>query len=223
MSPSDLAALGRRHLLALTLIVLLAVGIAYSLKRTPPTYQESATAILTVPNQYAIASSSSLITTGELVVTWINGAQGQQQLIRAGPDDYAVALINFNNLEYPYYGEPYLTISATGQDPAAAHRTFIMVIDAISAELRSEQVQQGVTPRNRVIINLAGDSGPLIQLGSRKRTFAGLTVLTLVGAYLVLAFLDRHPVRLSHLLRSLTGRRWRFRPPPSGRYLGRGT
>jgi len=219
VSPRELSALGRRHLFALSLVLLVAVATAYTFKRTPPVYQESATVVLTAPKSLAYPNpytsfGQSLITTGEIMQFWINGAEGKQRLRQAGvASGLDVSLVNLYNQQYPYYGEPYLTVSATGQDPASAHRVFATGTGLLEQNLAARQASQGVKPTNRIAAHTIGDTGPIITPGSRKRSFPGLVLLTIVAAFMVTTFLDRHPVRLRRLLGSLLGLR-RLSPGP---------
>ena len=211
VSPGELGALARRHLVAVTVVVLLAVGVAYSFKHAPPTYQESATLVLTAQggaNRY----DDSLITTAEIMVSWTTGPQGQQKLRQAGAaSGFNVALVNLYDQEYPNLPYPFVTVSASAQNPAVAHRTFAIGMQLFVTELLAQQVKQGVLPRNRITAYSVGDGGPVILQGSRIRTFAGLFLLTIVAAYLMLTFLDRHPIRPGSLLRA----RWRNSRAPS--------
>ena len=204
MSPSELAALMRRHALAVTMILLVAAATAYTFKHTPPAYTESATAALMAPNAQPYTSDGPpLLTTAELVVDWFSGAQGQEQVHQAGvAGGFNVELINSSNQQYPYYVVPYLTVSASAHDPATAHRAFAIVIRILNDHLAVLQQRHGVSQRYRMGTRLLGDTGPLVQRGSSKRSFAGLLLLTIVVAYLVLRFLDRYPIRPRALLRS---------------------
>ena len=172
------------------MVFLVAAATAYSFKHTPPTYRENATVALTAPDARPYTSDgATLLTTGEVVVNWIMGPQGQRQIRQAGvADGFDVELMNFANQEYPYYTEPYLTVSASAQDPAAAHRAFAIVTKIVSDHLAVLQRQQGVSPHNRISASVIADTGPLIQQGSNKRSFAGLLLLTIVVAYLAARF-----------------------------------
>jgi hypothetical protein len=204
VSPSELAALARRHTIAVTMILLVAAGAAFTFKHTLPTYSESATVIVTAPDAPPYtAGGSTVLTTAEVMVNWIMGPQGQQQIHQAGVDNgFDAELLNFANMQYPYYVEPYLVVSASAHDPAAAHRAFTIVTRIVNDYLAALQRQKGVTPDNLMRTDVIGDTGPLIQQGSSKRSFAGLFLLTIVAAYLMLRFLDHHPVRPRALLRS---------------------
>jgi hypothetical protein len=205
VSPGELGALARRHLVAVTMIFLLAGGVAYSFKHAPPTYQESATLVLTShggSNRYG----DSLIATAGIMVNWTTGVQGQQELRQAGvASGFNVALVNIYDQEYPNYPYPFVTVSASAQDPVVAHRMFAIGVQLFDSELLARQVKQGVLPQNLITALSVGDSGPVILRGSRVRSFAGLLLLTTVVAFLTLTLLDRHPIRPRGLLRA----RWR--------------
>ncbi len=203
MSPGELGALARRHVVALTIILLLAAGVAYSFKHAPPTYQESATLVFAAPPGAASTYTDSIVTTGEVMVDWTTGAQGQQKLRQAGvTSGFNAALVNLYDQEYPNYSYPFVTVSGSSQYPAVAHRIFAIGTQVFERELLAQQVEQGVLPRNRITINSVGDTGPVILQGSRIRSFAGLFLLTIVAAFMVLNFLDRHPIRPRSLLRA---------------------
>jgi hypothetical protein len=204
--PISARALLPRHLLALAMVGLLAAGIGYSVKHTPPTYQESATLILTPPPSSASKYGDSLVTTGWILVHWASGPQGQQKLSQAGAGNgFSVGLVNLYNQEYPNYAYPFVTLSAAAADPATAHRLFVTGSQVFESQLLAQQAALGVLPRNRISGNVVGDTGPVESQGSRIRAYAGILVLTIVAAFFVSAFLDRHPIG-SRLLRRLRRR-----------------
>lgn len=190
-------------MVAVTIIALLAAGVAYSFKHSPPTYQESTTLVFRAPPDASAKYTDSLVTTCEIMVKWTMGPQGQQKLREAGAaSGFSVALVNLYDQQYPNYPYPFVTVSAAAQDPAAAHRTFVIGTRLLLNELLAQQVEQDVLPQNRITTYQVGDSGPVILQGSRIRSFAGLLVLTIVVAFVVLSFLDRRPIRLRSLLRA---------------------
>ena len=220
---AEIVALMRRHVFAVAVVLIAAVSLAYSVKRTPPTYQESATVIFTAPvsavnpNPYD-SYSGTLITAAEVMSRWIMGVQGQQQVRDAhATGTFNVALVNLYNQEYPNYSYPYVTVTATAGDPAAAHSTFEIVTRLLNDDLVAREVQAGVAPVNRIGMHATGDSGPLRQTGTPKRAFAGLIGLTIAALFLVTMFLDRHPIRPRALLRS----RRRGAPDPVARPAAR--
>jgi hypothetical protein len=144
-----------------------------------------------------------MVNTAEIAVNWLMGAQGQREARQAGvTNSFDVTLVNFSNQEYPYYAVPYITVSASAQDPATAHQQFTKVTRILNNYLAVHQRQDGVSPYYWISASVNGDTGPLLQQGSRIRSFAGLLVLTIVAAYIVAAFLDRHPIRPRAVLRS---------------------
>jgi hypothetical protein len=202
VSLRELAALARRHGLAVGIVLLIAMGTAYGFKHTPPAYQEGGSLVLTPvqaltnPNPYTSPFAESMISTGEVMVKWLTGPQGQQQLDRAGADDnFGATLINFSDQEYPFYGQPYLTVTGTGNSAAAAHSALIEGIQVFNNELTDLQSQVGVPSDTRITTHMVGDSGPMVQPGSNKRVYAGLGFLTIVAAFMLASFLDRHPFR----------------------------
>jgi hypothetical protein len=217
MSLVELAALVRRHIVAAAIVLVVAVGVAYSIKHTPPTFEDNATIVLAPPdpvlsppyaNPYAPPFGPSLIITGEVMMKWMTGAQGQQLLRQAGlSNNFAVSLINFSDLEYPLYGEPNLTISGIGEDPTSAHNALVTGARIFEQGLVSQEEHAHVPLRYRIATHMIGDSGPVVQLGSNKRTYAGLAALTIIALYMILKIIDRRPA----LLR-------RFRVPWRSRY-----
>ena len=116
-----------------------------------------------------------------------------QRLVQAagGTGDYTVAPVNLYNQQYPDYGVPEATITTTASSPEAAHSTYVIVVRQINNYLAAMQAR--VQPRNRIITDVVGDSGPIIQTGSLKRSYGGLILLTLVAFFMLAIFLDRHP------------------------------
>ena len=209
MSFSELAALARRHIVAVAVVLVVAVGVAYSFKHTPHTYGENATIVLSPPNPmlsppyvnpYAPGFGTSLIITGEVMTKWMTGAQGRQLLRQVGiVNAFNVALINFSDQEYPLYSEPNLTVSATAEDPTAAHSALEAGIQIFEEGLIDQESRANVPPSERIATHVIADSGPILQLGSSKRTYAGLAVLTIIGIYMTANFIDRRPSLLRRI------------------------
>lgn len=203
MSLTEIAALMRQHVVAVSVVLVVAAGTAITFKSTPPTYQESATVILTSPRLMLYSSNESLITTSEVMTRWMMGMQGQQQVRQAGATGaFHVAMVNLYNEQYPNYYRPFVTVTATSHDPGEVHHTFATVTRLLSDDLAARQAQQRVPPNDRITEHNVGDTGPVIQPGSPKRTFAALVLLTTVAVFMVSSFLDRHPIRLRGPLRS---------------------
>src|SRR5260370_26090691 len=133
--------------------------------------------------------------------------RGQEKARGAGATSaFNVALVNTYSQQYPNYSEPYVTVSASGNDPAEAHRTFAVVSGLFAGDLVALQAQEGTAPIHRIGAHIIGDTGPVAQSGSPKRTYAGLALLTIVAVVVGAQFFFLYPGRL-HLL-------WRHTVPP---------
>jgi hypothetical protein len=208
MSPQDMAALLWRHITAVAVIFVLAVGVAYYFEHADPGYVDTATIAFTPPSDQGLFTHvGSLLVIDELTANTVLSAAGQQQVRNAGGTaDYTVALVNLNDEDYPDYGEPYVTVTTTSADPGAASSTMSAVLTVLARDLSDLQAKQGAAPGAWIGLRaIAAPSGPVAQAGSRKRFLAGLVVLALIAAYMVARFLDRHPgwqqVSLRDLLR----------------------
>ena len=180
-----------RKRIRLTLVVatlLLAAGAGYGIEISPPTYLESATVELLLPkaenapNAYYIFASS-LITSGEVMVQILMSPAAQRQISAAGHGaSVSLALVNLYNEEYPDYGVPLATLTAASPVAADAHRTFVAATRALGLLLAARQKQMEVPPLDRISAQILGDSGPVIQTGSRARVFGGLALLAAIAA-----------------------------------------
>jgi hypothetical protein len=205
----ELAALARRQVVAIALVALITLGIAYSFKRTPPTFQDTGTIALVSPgpNPYASQFSNSLIITGESIVKWIDGPQGQAKLQQVGAGTgFAIGLVNFSNQEYPYYAEPYLTASSTASNPAMATQIFLAGTRVFNEKLAA--VQAHVHKAHLITTKTIGGTDPIIALGSSKRSYAGLGILGVIAAYQVANFCNRRRIRIR--LPGFSGRKGRI-------------
>lgn len=203
MTVQEIAQLIRRHLLAVIIVLVVGAGVGYSVKHTPLTYAESATVVfippksIAYPNPYATLSSGLTQTAGVMAIL-VMSPRGQQQVLSAGgTGSYDAELVNLYNLEYPNYSDPFVTVTATSTNPAIAHRTFIVVVQLLGDVLQARQEKAGVPKVDRIASHVVGDSGVVPEQGSSKRALAGLLVLTIVAAFSVASFLERHPVRLN--------------------------
>jgi hypothetical protein len=179
-----------RKWLRLTLVaamLLLAAGVGYDIKTSPPMYLESATVEMSLPkaqnapNAYYIYAAS-LITSGQVMVQTLMSPSVQRQIDAAGGGaNVNFALVNLYNEEYPDYGFPLVTLTAASPVAAQAHRAFIAAASMIRVLLAARQKQLGVAPRDRITAQILGDSGPIIQKGSRARVFGGLALLAAIA------------------------------------------
>lgn len=223
MSLGELAGLARRQALAVAIVLLVALGVAFAFKRTPPTYRDSGSLVLTPvqalqnPNPYTSPWGGSMISTGEVMANWLTSSQGQRRLDVSGVgSNFTAELINFSDQEYPFYGQPYLTVSGVGHTLAAAQSNLSKGVQVFNDELTSLQSQAAVPPGSRITTHLVGDSGPQFQPGSNKRVYAGLGVLALIAAVMLARFLDRRQLRLSLGFWHLRNRRWQPNLRPRG-------
>jgi hypothetical protein len=209
-----------RHPIAVLVIIFCAVGVLHSIKNAPPSYGETGTMVFLPPysgvhpNPYT-AVGGSLTPTAGVIAAHLMSPQGQQQVTQAGGTAaYDLGLVNGYNLQYPNYSNPYLVITTTDTNADAVNRTFDIVTRMLTAEMTASQVASGVPKRDRIFTQLAGDTGPLLQQGSPKRSLAGIMILTIVAVFAATSFFDRHPVRLGRLLgiRTAPARRPRGRP-----------
>ena len=177
--------------LRLTLVVatlLLAAGAGYGIEISPPIYIESATVELSLPkaqnapNAYYMFAPS-LIASGEATVQILMSPSAQRQI---GATDrgatVSLALVNLYNEEYPYFGVPLATLTTASPVAADAHRTFVVAARVLRLLLAARQKQARVPRRERISARILGDSGPVIQTGSRARVFGGLAILAAMAA-----------------------------------------
>jgi hypothetical protein len=151
-------------------------------------YLESATVEFSLPktqdspNAYYMFAPS-LITSGEAMVQILMSPSAQRQIGAAGRDaNVSLALVNLYNEEYPYYGLPLATLTAASPVAADARRTFVAAARVLGLLLAARQKQAGVPPRERISARILGDSGPIVQAGSRARVLGGLALLAAMAA-----------------------------------------
>jgi hypothetical protein len=151
-------------------------------------YLESATVELSLPkiqnaqNAYHMFAPS-LIASSELMVRILMSPSVQAQIGTLGRGtSVSLALVNLYNEEYPYFGFPMATLSAASPVPADAHRTFVAAVRVLGLQLAAQQKKLGVPPANRISARILGDSGPIVQTGSRARVFGGLALLAAIAA-----------------------------------------
>lgn len=197
MSLLDLAALMRRHAVAVTIVLVLAAVLGYELKHAKPPYNESSTVVFsTSADPFGVGNG--VLVTADLMSRSMMSPQSEQLVRQAGGTvDYQVSLVNLYNIEYPDYSDPYVTISVTASDPVDAERTFSAVMHVLTNELKARQAGDGISPANQIDIKvLSATAGARPLTGYPKRTFGALAVLTVIAVFLVAAFLDRRPIRL---------------------------
>jgi hypothetical protein len=202
-------------------MLIIAGASAYAIQHTPETYQESATVELDARNLLtardphdkagqsiisAGAVNQSLITTSAMLTEILMSPQSVASVRRAGASaEFRVALVNFYNQDYPEYTYPLTTVTTQSTSPAAAHRSFAAVIGALRRWLAARQV--GVPPPGRIFARVTGDTGPVAQPGSLKRSLAALGLLTAIALGMLSSFQARHQARLVAAL-TRARRRW---------------
>ena len=176
------------RILALTPILVIAVGLGMQIEQNRPSYVESATILFTMPNLDRSATlyswrAQSLTSTGSVVSQILMSPQIEHEVAQAGGTaNYDLTLINLYNQDYPHYGYPEATLSASSSDAASTHRTYLIAKRTLIKVLATLQSRAGASRRQRVIAQAADDSGPMPQSGSRPRALGGLVLLALVAA-----------------------------------------
>ena len=197
MSLLDIAALMRRHAAALMIVLVLAAALGYELKHAKPMYNDSSTVVFrTSANPFG--TGNGFLVTADLTARSMMSPQSEQLVRQAGGTvNYQVSLVNLYNIEYPEYSVPYATISVTAPDPADAERTYSAAMQVLTKELKARQAGDGINPVNQIGVHvMSATTGSVPLSGYPKRTFGALAVLTIIAAFLIAAFLDRHPIRV---------------------------
>jgi hypothetical protein len=196
---------------AVAVVVLLVGGVGYHAVHAPPLYLDTATVA------FSGAPGPSLLAVDQVMASVMMSAQAEQQVrLEGGDARYDAALVNLYSEQFPYYGIPYLTVTTASIDPVATQRTFAAVMRVLKHDLASLQAQAAGSSKARIqATTIAAPTGPIPQTGSHKRSLPALALLTFILAFLVAAFLDRHPFRLR--LRERLGSRpagisWRRAP-----------
>ena len=201
MTLSEIAALMRRHVLAVTVTLLISAAVGYAIGRTAPLYSESATVVFAAKNSPAGSRSNPsfavpLIATGVMMAQTMTSPPGQSQVRSAGGTaPFQFVPVNQYSQQYPNYDEPAATLTTTSPQPADARRTFGAVLRLLGQRLASMQARARVPLRSRIQDSLVGDTGLTVQRNSSIRVLAGLVLLTLVAVFTVANFLDRRPRR----------------------------
>ena len=164
MRPQDIAALLRRHIMAVAVIFILTAGLAYHFEHTTPGYTETGTAAFTLPGAGFFTQQTPLLVMNELMANSVTSPRGHEQVRRAGgTGDYDVALVNLNNEDFPNYGLPYATVTATSPTAAEAQATFSAVMTVLRRNLATLQLQQGARPNSLIELRTIAPSGPVAQ------------------------------------------------------------
>jgi hypothetical protein len=207
VSPVDIVALLRRHLMAVGVIFILTLGLGYRFTHTPQGYVDTATVVFAAPQGALFSGVSDLLVIDALTTNSMMSETGHLQVNRyGGTSSYNVTLVNLNTEDYPNYSNPYVSVTTSSQDAATAQRTFSAVMKVLQDDLAELQARQGAKPYTWIQARtIATPSGPVAQTGSRKRTLLGLAILATIATFMMTKFLDRHPIQLTSLLRRGNG------------------
>jgi hypothetical protein len=212
VSPQQLVALLRRHAIAVSIVFVVAAGLGYHIKHQDPGYTDTATVAFTGPQGSLFAYGQDLLVMDALATNLVMSEDGQQKVRNAGGTAaYDIALVNLNDEDFPNYSDPYVTVTTSSPDPAAAQATFSAVMQVLQQGVTSLQARQGAPPLSWIGLRTIASTGPIAQTGSTKRLFAALLALAIIVAFMVAAFLDRHPVRPRDLVPRRGPQGWNWR------------
>jgi hypothetical protein len=162
-------------------------GLAVHIEQNRPDYVESATVLFTVPAANSSATgytwqAEALISTGSVISQIVMSPQIEHKVAQAGGTAaYSLTLVNLYNQDYPDFGFPEATLSVHSPDPVSTHRTYLIAKRTLIETLASQQKQAGAPRGDRIVVQVANDSGPLPRTGSPKRALGGLLLLGLVA------------------------------------------
>ena len=112
----------------------------------------------------------------------VTSPQVEHKVAQAGGTAaYNLTLVNLYNQDYPDFGYPEATLSVHSPDPVSTHRTYLIAKRTLIETLASRQKHAGAPRGHRIVAQVADDSGPIPQTGSRKRALGGLLLLGLVA------------------------------------------
>jgi hypothetical protein len=200
MSLLDIASMMRRHAIAMLALLVVIAASGFALVRAAPLYNDTTTVDLkTTANPFVEADS--LLVTSDLMARSMMSPQSQQLVSEAGGTvGYQVSLVNLYNIEYPNYSDPYVTVSVTAANPVQVKNTYNAVMLVLARELGSWQSGNGIPSIDQIgLYVLSGTPGVVPLSGSALRTLAGLLVLTVIGLYVLAAFLDRREIWVPRL------------------------
>jgi len=201
VSIRELAALARRHVFAVCLILLATAGIAIDFRYTPAIYQETDVVAVGSEGFMSVApitadedflARNSLITTCQLLAMHLSGPEGEVQLRRAGvTGNLTVSVVNDSNADMPEYPYPDLSVSVAAWSPDSTHRQSIEAMRVIASDIAAFQANKHLPAYDLIVTYILSDSGPISQRGSLIRTYAALVFLALVAMFCTCRFLDR--------------------------------
>jgi hypothetical protein len=186
-----------RPAIAVVLIGILAATTGGAIVMARPAYAESATVIFALPRQYSPVASytwqaQSLISTSFAISQVLTGPQVASRIRAAGgTGSYDLALVNLYNQDYPDYDYPEALLTVSSVSAVSTRRTFLIVKKVLTEVLSDWQRQAGAPAADRIVANVTDDSGPKAEVGSLKRSLAGLVLLALVCGSTALSMISR--------------------------------
>lgn len=191
-----------RHPLVVMLVLVTTTTIAYTLKSAPPTYLETATVVFSPPATLANGDSDAAVLTSGQVMAETVTSPASQNAIRAagGTAEYSLTLLDLGNQEYPIYRYPFATLSVQSTSAKAVDRTFSAALNLLKQILANRQRRADAPRRSWLAMDVIGATGPTIQPGSLKRSFAALALLAAIVIGITSSFLNRHRTRMASLL-----------------------
>jgi hypothetical protein len=210
VSPPDILAMLRRHVIAVAVVCLAVLGFGYHLAHMNPGYTDAGTIGFIAPNDpltgFAYAQGTQVIKV--VTADYMTGTAANQQIRAAGGTaPYNVELLNGYNEEFPDYSQPYVTVTTSSPDPTSAQNTYNAVVSVLLRNLAERQ--QGVPPKAQITALPVNSTGPTLQTGSNKRVYAAIAVLTIVAAFMTASLLDRRRPRARSASKSRRGARAR--------------
>ena len=197
MNLLEIKALLRRHLFAVIVVCILAIGVTYSLEHANPGYEEAGTVVITgspaMEKSALYTYANSLLAMQDLVSVYMSGP-GAEHSVRAagGAGSYSVTLVNNNNEELPYYKNPYVNIVTSSPSAGISESTFTAVVSVLTKEVTTLQVEGGIASNEQIAAILSSRSGaPVSQRGSRVRSLAAIAILTIIVVIMSAYALDR--------------------------------
>ena len=194
-----MAAMLRRHRIAIAIVAFAACMLSYHLIRGNPDYISSGGVDFTAPKSSVsmFQDTQGLRVVEEAAAWYMMSSQGEGKVHAAGGTaPYNVAMLNLYNEEYPNYSQPYVTITVMSSYPKEAQQTFRAVFGVLRKATAMLQERVGATRKNEVTATLVVEpAGPIAQGGSHKRSYAALAVLAIIAIYVVARALDRRRPR----------------------------
>jgi hypothetical protein len=198
VTTAEIAAILRRHLIAVIAVIAAAAAVSYALARAPVTYQESGTLYFQVPSaQRSKLSTQLAFTQGEPAVvaifsTLLMSSHGQQQVRSAGAAaHFDVAPVNVGSLEYPNYADPDVSVTTSGTDPSQVRTSFAAATRVLSDDLAALQARAGAPAGYRLKTYFSNGPSLEAEPGSSARVYGGLAVLTIVALFAAVILLER--------------------------------